>query len=94
MLNLNEILSLATTEGQQEFLELIAEIRKQAGENWLSELKEDFPFFYRIADLVVNHDFDSAYAQISAEYPGAFVVKAKLQELHTNLKEQIERKRF
>lgn len=91
---LDELILLSTPEGQRDFLELIDECRKSAGKDWLNELKEFSPDFYKVADLVCNYDFDEAFEIAKKEYPLARMFKSLLRQVHTTLKTEIERKRF
>jgi hypothetical protein len=94
MFAINELLKLATPEGQTEFLDLVREVRTNAGQSWLQDLESDFPLFYEIADLVVNHSFDDAYKKICSDFPSARLFKSQLQAIHTKLKFEIEKKQF
>lgn len=94
MLNFEEITKLATVEGQKDFLDLVREVRKTAGESWLEDLKADFPLFYEITDLVVNNSFDDAYSKICCEFPTARLFRSQLHAIYTKLKLEIEKKQF
>lgn len=91
---MDEILLLSTKDGQKDFLELVAECRKHAGKDWLNELKEFSPDFYKVADLVCNYEFEEAFEIAKKEYPLASMFKPLLRQVHTTLKTEIERKRF
>ena len=94
MIDLQELAKLQTADGQKEFLDLVSECRKEAGANWLDELKREFPQMFKIADLVVNHTFAEAYEKVLIDFPAAWMVRPALEEAHKKLKFEIERKRF
>lgn len=91
---LAEIQKLATPQGQKEFLDLVAEVRREAGANWLQELKEFAPELCELADLVFNHTFEDAYKIVLEKYPLAWTFRPQLQEVHAILNHEIDKKRF
>lgn len=94
MLNLPELQKLSTPQGQKEFLDLVAECRREAGANWLAELKEFSPELCEIADLVFNHSFEDAYKKIVKEFPIALTVRPLLEKAHQTLNYEYNKKRF
>lgn len=94
MLDLATLQNLATPQGQQDFLDLITEARREAGANWLAEIKEFAPELCELADLVFNHDFAEAYEKVLNQFPMAWTVRPALEEAHRTLNHEFNKKRF
>jgi hypothetical protein len=93
-MNWTEINKLLTPEGQREFVELITELRNQAGQNWLNELREFSPTLCEVADAVVNYDFETAFPIICQRFPPAKLMQSQLKAIHAKLNAEITRNDF
>lgn len=95
MISLNEIQNFLSPQGQQIIVDFVRKAQKERGAKWLEEIKEEYPNFCWIADLIANKTFDDAYKELSKEINPIFLypIKGKLKEFHETLKFEFDRKR-
>lgn len=88
-------LAFLSPAGQQQIVDFVVQARDSRGENWLPEIKAEFPMAAWIAELVCSHDADAAFEQFAAAYPDfpIWMVKRHLIGLHAKLRFEIERPR-
>lgn len=91
----SELLTFFSPAGQQQISDFIAQAKDQRGENWLPEIKAEFPLFSWIVDLVANRTADEAFEELQKTYPTypLWIAKGQLINLHARLIAEIEKPR-
>lgn len=88
-------LAFLSPDGQQQIIDFISEARETRGENWLPEIKAEFPLAAWIAELVCTRDAEQAFDEFKAAYPDfpIWIVKRQLIAFHGRLRFEIEKPR-
>lgn len=90
-----ELLTFLSPEGQQQLIDFVRAAKETRGENWLPEIKREFPMFCWIVELIANRTADEAFIEVKNAFPHLplSIVEGKLKTLHGRLLYEIERPR-
>lgn len=90
-----EILTFLSPAGQQQIVDFIREARETRGENWLPEIKNEFPMFSWIVELIATRTADEAFDELAAAFPNwpLWIAKGQLTQLHGRLLAEIDKPR-
>jgi hypothetical protein len=92
---LTEMLAFVSPNGQQQLIDFVREAKDTRGENWLPQIKEEFPTFSWIVELVADRTADEAFEELQAafsNYP-LWMAKNQLIQLHGRLLAEINKPR-
>lgn len=92
----SDLLTFLSPGGQQQIIDFVRRAQVERGANWLPELKNEFPMFSWIIELVATKTADEAFNELQATYkyyPLHFV-KPSIVALHERLRAELERGRF
>ena len=94
-LALNELLSFVSPQGQQAMIDFVREAKETRGENWLPEIKAEFPTFSWIVELIADRTAEAAFAELQKAFPNypLWLAKGQLIELHGRLLAEINKPR-
>lgn len=92
----SDLLTFLSPGGQQQILDFVRRAQRERGANWLPELKNEFPMFSWIIELVATKTADEAFAELqdAYKYYPLHFVKPAIVSLHRQLREAIEKERF
>lgn len=90
-----DLLTFLSPAGQQELVEFVRQAKREGGSNWLPAVKNEFPAFSWMVELVATKTDEEAYAALQAAYPHypLYFVKNQIKSLHGVLLAEIEKKR-
>lgn len=90
-----ELLTFISPAGQDQIVEFVRRARYERGENWLIEIKSEFPLFSWLAELVCTRSPEQAFGELAKEFPNypLWLIRDQLIRLHSVLRTEIERPR-
>lgn len=91
-----DLLTFLSVEGQRQVLEFVRRAQQERGSNWLPEIRNEFPMFAWIVELVATRTADEAFDELQAAYPHypLHFVRDRIVHLHGMLKNEIYKARF
>lgn len=90
-----DLLTFLSPAGQQQIVDFIRQAKETRGENWLPEIKAEFPMFSFIVELIADRDAEAAFAELQSVYPNypLWLAKNQLISLHGRLRAEIDKPR-
>lgn len=90
-----EFLTFLSPKGQEQIVDFIRAAKETRGENWLTEIKREFPMFSWLVELIATRTADEAFEELQAAYPTypLSLAKGQLIALHGRLLAEIDKPR-
>ena len=94
-IGLSELMAFVSPAGQQQLIDFVRDAKATRGENWLPQIKAEFPTFSWIVELIANRTAEEAFSELQTAFPNypLWMAKGQLLDLHGRLLAEINKPR-